>query len=137
MPESRVEKLCALCGARFAPLLAQVKRGRGKYCSASCRCRATPRPSGADHYAWKGGRTHDAEGYIRVNVGKRRQRLEHRVVMEGVLGRTLLPGEVVHHKNGVKHDNRPENLEVMLTGDHIRLHHKGKKRKELRNAIGK
>jgi hypothetical protein len=43
--------------------------------------------------------------------------------MEQVLGRALLKSEHVHHKNRVKGDNRPENLEVISNKEHIKLYH--------------
>ena len=41
-----------------------------------------------------------------------RFKLEHRVIAADVLQRALRPGEVVHHKNGIRFDNRPSNLLV-------------------------
>jgi hypothetical protein len=60
-------------------------------------------------------------GYVEVyapshpNAGKGGRIPEHRFVMSRFLGRPLLPGENVHHKNGCKTDNRLENLELWVT----------------------
>ena len=72
---------------------------------------------GEHHPGWKGGRLVNKDGYIAVYSPNHPHKkgthvLEHRLVMEKHLGRYLLPSEVVHHKNGVKDDNRIENLEV-------------------------
>jgi putative hemolysin len=61
-------------------------------------------------------------GYYCVHRGGRRIHY-HRYLMEQHLGRKLNRGEVVHHKNHDKLDNRIENLCVMTASEHTRLHH--------------
>jgi hypothetical protein len=59
---------------------------------------------------------------------KRGGRHEHRAVAEAMLGRPLRPGEIVHHKDGDRLNNAPENLEVITQGAHIRHHEPWKTR---------
>jgi len=78
--------------------------------------RSTRRPEGwrvDDPNTWK--RSIDREGYVRLSArvdGKAVVHMEHRFVMARILGRELRLGENVHHKNGARSDNRPENLEL-------------------------
>lgn len=48
--------------------------------------------------------------------------MEHRLVAEEMIGRRLQKNEVPHHKNGIKDDNRPENLAVLTRSEHVQLH---------------
>ena len=90
-----------LCNSHYA----QQQRG--------ITLRPIHRASGGWTNGWK-----NPEGYVllfRVTEGKRQTRSEHRVVMEQHLGRELEKGETVHHINGVRDDNRIENLELWST----------------------
>ena len=103
--------VCSHCGESFAYV---VRRGkRPAFCSEEHR-RARRRVmdnairSRRGRYQPAG---HIFNGYHRLTIDGR-QVLKHRLVMEQMIGRPLLPAENVHHVNGDRTDNRLENLEL-------------------------
>jgi hypothetical protein len=117
-------KVCVVCSMEYRALGKIEKR---RTCSHKCAGVLHSRQlTGSGHWNWKGGRVRNSGGYIWVYLpkshpyhgGKRNNRiLEHRLVMAEMLGRPLLDTETVHHKNAIRDDNRPENLELR-TGAH-------------------
>lgn len=85
--------------------------------------------TGPEHPSWKGGRyVEPVTGYIMVlapREGRGHKYIqEHILVAEATLGRRLVPGEIVHHINAKRQDNRPENLWVFRShSEHRKAHH--------------
>jgi len=81
---------------------------------------------------WKGGRTVASNGYILVKAPEhpladvRGYVYEHRLVAEQILGRPLRQGEVIHHLDGNKQNNSPDNLRIEHSIAHHRLRHRKK-----------
>jgi hypothetical protein len=89
---------------------------------------------GSNNPNWRGGKTITQHGYVLIRVGcehhladVRGYAYEHRLVAEEKLERHLEEGEVIHHRNGNKTDNRPENIEVLPSiGHHLQVHAQNK-----------
>lgn len=97
--ERKVERACEHCGTDFITYGSVIATGKGRFCSRHCAGRARRLPC-----RMRGGYRD-----VRTSEGLR---LEHRVVMEGLVGRELGRAEVVHHHNRRRDDNRPANLRL-------------------------
>lgn len=114
------------CGTEKIVSQTTVKCGKSKSCGCLSREMATEffremgkKNVGENSPTWNGGKF-IRKGYVMVhspNHPRSQDRKspyvqEHVLVMEKKIGRYLLPNETVHHKNGIKDDNRIDNLEL-------------------------
>ena len=109
-PSSR-HRRCPACRSRDLCACGNEKQNKSATCK-SCRTDV-----GEANGNWKGGRTRHKAGYVMVRVPDHPRAslgyvFEHILVAEELIGRYLVEGESVHHINGVRDDNRPENLEL-------------------------
>jgi hypothetical protein len=122
--KKRTNYLCTYCGKSFSLPLNKLKTKKYHFCQKTCYIKWLSENSIAHkNPSWKGGRVKTNEGYIRIYMpnhpeSNKQYVLEHRLIMEQKLGRYLTKDELVHHLNGIKDDNRPENLVVTFKPAH-------------------
>lgn len=110
-------KICNKCGKPASNARKnRLVRGLCNSCYSSCHRAGTleqyAQPAQGPTRKPVGTRTIQADGYVHLQAESGRTVLEHRQIMSEAIGRDLVAGETVHHINGIKHDNRLENLEL-------------------------
>jgi HNH endonuclease/NUMOD3 motif len=104
-----------------------INKSLGKHHSQETKEKMSKAQWREKHWNWKGGIKNDKRGYICILLPEHpRARdgyvFEHIVIMEKYLGRNITKLEDVHHINGIKNDNRIENLILIPHAEHTRLH---------------
>lgn len=119
---SKVTKPCLVCSKEITLFPCKVRKVNT--CGTKCRLtylNSLPRKAKPVELRV---RALTNKGYLRISNPLGSAVMEHRYVMEQKLGRKLTNAERVHHLNGVRTDNRPENLVVCAThAEHLRVWH--------------
>jgi len=88
--------------------------------------KGVPGPRGPKAFGWKGGRRDKGDGYVHIYAPSYHRHdsqgyvPEHIMVWEKVHQKRLPEGYVIHHLNGIRDDNRPENLVALPKSGHTR-----------------